>query len=166
MGKKVGKAVIANQEQLLSNQAGELGKDGNGIPNAIAQMLQEKTKDLATHCKSNPPQQESADSMFYRSYEDFSHPKLPDYYWEVYNELPQTESQFLIHVGGEGDPRCFCVKCSGALGPYIIKQKDNSIQLAAPVMRSLVNKCLDRRSIVFFSVTLEWKKENTHRPLC
>ena len=166
MGKKVGKAVIANQEQLLSNQAGELGKDGNGIPNAIAQMLQEKTKDLATHCKSNPPQQESADSMSYRSYADFSHPKLPDYYWEVYNELPQTESQFLIHVGGEGDPRCFCVKCSGALGPYIIKQKDNSIQLAAPVMRSLVNKCLDRRSIVFFNVTLEWKKENTHRPLC
>ena len=79
-------------------------------------MLQEKAKDLAKPCAENLATQQSEHSMPYRSYTDWCHPKLSGYYWEVYDELPRDEGQFLMHAGGKGDPRCLCVTCTGAGG--------------------------------------------------
>ena len=93
--------------------------------------------------------------MRYRSYTDWCHPKLDGYYWEVYDELPQIDGHFLVHVGGKGDPRCLCVKYTAASNSYLIHQDEATVELTGPVMRSLVNRCVDRNSIVFFSVSVE-----------
>ena len=121
-------------------------------------MLQEKAKDLAKLCATNPAKQQSEHSMPYRSYTDWCHPKLNGYYWEVYDELPRHEGQFLMHAGGKGDSRCLCVTCTGAEGPYIIHQDESNVEVTAPEMQMLVNNCLDRESIVFFSVVLKWDR--------
>ena len=126
-------------------------------------MLQEKAKDLAKLCAANPATQQSEHSMPYRRYIEWGHPHLSGFYWSVYDELPQDACQFLMHTGGKGTPRCLCVTCTGAESSYIIHQDDSNVEVTAPEMQMLVHTCLDRESIVFFSVALTRDKPSSYR---
>ena len=52
------------------------------------------------------------------------------------------------------DENCVCVQSLDAATRYVINDPNGPFELTGPVFNSLYRKCLDRKSIVFFTVSL------------
>ena len=153
-GAAVGKKHATKAVSASTRTAEELTKQGNGIPFALCSMFPDKAKAIAELAASQPPTQQSEGGMLVRSYIDWCAPKEPAMYFSVLDEIPTTDCHFLMHVGGNGSPHCVCVQsvCAGTI--YVVKDQKGAFELTQPLMHALYRKCVDRKSIVFFTVSL------------
>jgi hypothetical protein len=132
----------------------ELLRPGNGIPLALSFAFHEDVKELKKLVSKAPSQQHSEESMPVRQYLDWCTPKCEGMYrFEVMETIPLSECNFLMHVGGKGEPCCVCVKVIQAGSLYVVKHMAKDIELTPPLMFSLWKKCCDHKTIVLFKVT-------------
>jgi hypothetical protein len=153
-GATVGKKFVAKPVSASQRKADELAKPGNGIPFALSSMFPAKAKEIAELAATHPPVQQSEGGMLVRSYTDWCAPNGSQFNIEVSEALPITDCHFLMHVGGKGSPHCVCVQSLDAGTRYVIKDPNGAFELKGVVINSLYRKCLDCKSIVFFTVSL------------